>query len=451
VSLHSVQVKCKANETSESELAPHADSRECLRAATSPRPIRVGLLGYGRVGQAVAYLAERRRDRLLAAGVDVRCVKALVRDPRKPRLGPRVPLSTGGVNVLESDVDVVVEVLGGLEPARELVTLAIDAGIPVVTANKTLVASAGAELRSLARRRHAAFAFDAAVLAGVPFLGSLSRRPLVAGAREIAGVLNGTSNFILSEMANGASFDDALAEAIARGYAEPDCDADLSGLDAAQKLSILLQLAGCAGACASDLPRAGLTILEPRDLAAARRLGGAIKPVAFASLAAQQEGAWVGPAFVRDSHPLSRLIGVTNGVQLTDAEGRTVTFSGPGAGPDVTAATILDDIVEIFSGCAGSSGASPERGIAFASKVLTPPSGGWFVRIAGEQDLQPNHAAEFFAANGAPVLHLLSDRGHLAGLTAPADSLTVHDAVEALRSIGARAIALPILESGAHE
>jgi homoserine dehydrogenase len=445
-----VDVDVEARPIGDLPPAPDAARREC-RPAHGPRVIRVGLLGYGRVGQAVAYLADRRRGRLLAADVDVRCVRALVRDPRKPRLGPRVPLSTGGVSVLEADVDVVVEVLGGREPAEELVRLALDAGIPVVTANKTLVAAAGAELRSLAGRRRTAFAFDAAVLAGVPFLGSLSRRPLAAGAREIAGIVNGTSNFILSQMAEGASCDAALAEAIARGYAEPDCDADLSGLDAAQKLSILLQLGGCRDVRAADLPRASLTILDPRDLAAARRLGGAIKPVVFASLAGDRGSAWVGPAFVRDEHPLSRLSGVTNGVLLTDADGHTVTFSGPGAGPAVTAATILDDIVEIFSGCPGSATVTPEQITAPVWQNAAPPSNGWFIRITEQLELQPHHVAEFLAANGVPLLHLLPDRGHLSGLTAPADWPTVRDATEALRSIGARVIALPILESGSRE
>ena len=450
VSLRSVELEC---ETSKPNVPVAADvaGRDCRHVADGPHLIRVGLLGYGRVGQAVAYLAERRREQLLAANVDVRCISALVRDPRRPRLGPRVPLSTGGVNVLEADIDVVVEVLGGLEPAGQLVRLALDAGIPVVTANKALVAAAGSELRALAARRHTALAFDAAVLAGVPFLGSLSRRPLVAGAREIAGVLNGTSNFVLTEMANGASADAALTEAVARGYAEPECDADISGLDAAQKLSILLELAGCTGVRARDLPGASLSILESSDLAAAGRLGGAIKPVAFASLDPDRGGAWVGPAFVRDDHPFSRLTGVANSVSLTDANGRTVTFSGPGAGPEVTAATILDDIVEIFSGCAGSAGITPPRITGPVADLTAPPAGGWFIRIAGTLEHEPQHVAEFLASNGAPVLHLLPDRGHLAGLTLPADWLTVRDAIEALRSIGARAIALPILESGSCE
>ncbi|HYN08824.1 MAG TPA: homoserine dehydrogenase [Vicinamibacterales bacterium] len=414
-----------------------------------PRVIRVGLLGYGRVGQAVAAVADRRRDRLQAANIEICCVKALVRDWDKVRLGPRVAVSTDPAAVLTSRVDVVVEVLGGLEPARTLVSLALDAGIPVVSANKTLVASCGSELRALASRRGTALAFDAAVLAGVPFLGSLSRRPLVADAREIAGVLNGTSNFILSEMAAGSSFEGALEEAMARGYAEPDSAADVSGLDAAQKLAILLQLAGTGGVRAEDLPRSSLDVLDPHDLAVARRLGGAIKPVAFASLDPESGGAWVGPAFLQDGHPLGRLNGVTNGVQLTGWDGHAVTFEGPGAGPEVTAITILDDIAEVVS--------APRRFSSWPSSPSLPsflaetPAGGWFVSLAGDVNLATGHVAEFFAARGVPLVHLLGGRGRLAGLTLPAEWATIQEIVSALCSLGARVIALPVFESDRHE
>ena len=420
-----------------------------------PRVIRVGLLGYGRVGQAVAAVAERRRNRLTAANIEICCVSALVRDPDKARLGPPVAISTDPAAVLTSRVDVIVEVLGGLEPARTLVSLALDAGIPVVSANKTLVAAYGSELRALASRRGTTLAFDAAVLAGVPFLGSLSRRPLVADAREIAGVLNGTSNFMLTGMAAGSSFDAALDEAIARGYAEPDSTADVSGFDAAQKLAILLQLAGKGGVRAEDLPRSSLDVLEPHDLAAARRLGGAIKPVAFASLDPDSGGAWVGPAFVQEGHPLGRLNGVTNGVRFTGWDGHAVTFEGPGAGPEVTAVTILDDIAELASAprrlSSWPSSSSLPSSPSFPSLFSEPPAGSWFVSLGSEAGLQTGHVAEFFAARGVPLVHVLDDRGRLAGLTLPAEWATVQEIVAALGSLGARAIALPVLEADRHE
>ena len=444
VSLQSVECEIGAGETNKWPARSETSRFESRSANDLRRVVRVGFLGYGRVGQAVAAVAEKRRGRLLAANLDLRCVDALVRDPRKVRTGPRVRLSTDAAYVVGSGVDVIVEVLGGLDPARHLVEAALDAGIPVVSANKTLVAAAGAELRALASRRRTAFAFDAAVLAGVPFLGSLSRRPLVAEADEIAGVLNGTSNFILSEMAQGASFESALTAAIDRGYAEPDSSADISGLDAAQKLSVLLQLGGCPAVPTGDVPSAALTILDPRDLTAARRLGGAIKPIAFASVHGGGR-AWVGPAFVPEDDPLSRINGVENGLRLTGVNGHAVMFAGPGAGPEVTAVTILDDIVEIFTGGLSASFAHTDRPDRAAMRFDEPPDGGWFVRTGGGIDLQPAHVAEFFAARGVPFLHLVSEHGDLVGLTTPAAWPAVQEATQALRAIGAHTIAIPVL------
>ena len=451
VSLQSVASEIGAGETSGQPAPGETSGFESRSASDLRRVIRVGFLGYGRVGQAVAAVAETRRGRLLAANLDLRFVDALVRDPHKVRTGPHVRLSTDASTVVGSGVDVIVEVLGGLDPARHLVRAALDAGIPVVSANKTLVATAGAELRALASRRRTAFAFDAAVLAGVPFLGSLSRRPLVAEACEIAGVLNGTSNFILSEMAQAASFDQALAEAIVRGYAEPDSSADVSGLDAAQKLSVLLQLAGYAAVPADDVPSAALTILDPRDLTAARRLGGAIKPIAFASVHGDGGCAWVGPAFVPEDDPLSRINGVENGLRITGVNGHAVTFAGPGAGPEVTAVTILDDIVEIFTGGLSSSFAHTDRSYRAALRFDEPPDGGWFVRTGKGVDLQPGHIAEFFAARGVPFLHLVNEGGDLVGLTTPAAWPVVQEATDALRAIGAHTIAIPVLDGGRRE
>jgi homoserine dehydrogenase len=393
-----------------------------------------------------------------------------VRDPHKQRFGPAIRLSTDAADVLASGVDVVVEVLGGLEPARRLVALALDAGIPVVSANKTLVADSGLELQTLAARRGTSFALDAAVLAGVPFLGSLSRRPLVSAAREIAGILNGTSNFILSRMAGGAAFEDALAEAIARGYAEPDSSADVEGIDAAQKLAILLQIAGCPGVRGELLPRSGLGILDARDFAAARRLGGVIKPVAFASLDPSAGGAWVGPAFLQDDHPFAELNGVTNGLQLTAANGHAVTFVGPGAGPEVTATTILDDVVEVMTGSRVQYTRSTKKDLgcllddsktrssicAFLNRQkdtrgLSPPAGRWFVRVSDRPDVRTAHLAEFLAANGMPALHLMEDRARLAVLTAPADWATAHDVIRALRASGGSTLCIPAFDGARRE
>ena len=407
---------------------------------------RALLLGYGRVNQAVAACLERERDRLRAFGCEIEPARALVRDLAKPRGGPAVSLLNDSAHLIDAPVDIVIEALGGIEPARSLVTAALEAGIPVVSANKTLVAAHGRELRRIAASNGTRFACDAAVLAGVPFLGSLERRPLVSAARRIEAILNGTSHFIISAIARGAAFEAALADATLRGYAEPDSRADISGRDAAEKLTVLLQLAGC-DVRPEELPRLGIDAIEPDDLAAARRAGGTIKPVALASLEDGRSGAWIGPAFVAEDHPLARLDGVTNALRLTTRDG-CCTFSGPGAGPAVTAATIVDDVVEILASGPRWPGSrtivEPTRHLPLGE----PPAGRWFLRVSGADRLTSHDVAEFLAVRRAPAVRL-DDRGdRFTCVTAAAAWATINDVVTAVRAGGSRAIALPVVEGG---
>jgi homoserine dehydrogenase len=406
------------------------------------------LLGYGNVNQAVATCLERERDRLAAFGLQVWPVRALVRDLTKRRSGPAMTLRTDHDHLIDRDIDVVVEALGGVEPARSLVASALAAGIPVVSANKTLVAAHGRELRKLAAEHATTFLCDAAVLAGVPFLGSLERRPLVSAARRIEAILNGTSHFVVSAIAGGATFDVALAEAQERGYAEPDSAADVSGRDAAEKLTILLQLAGHDGIAVEHLTRLGIDVLEPEDFAAARRVGGTIKPVALASLASDARGAWVGPAFVDEAHPFARLHGVTNALRLTTATG-CCTFSGPGAGPAVTAATIVDDLVELLN--AGPRQARV-RTVADAasdgSALAQPATSRWFIRVSENSGLDAADVAEYLAARRAPAVRIDEQNGRVVCLTSPAAWSTIADVLAAVRGCGAQAVALPVVEGG---
>jgi homoserine dehydrogenase len=294
----------------------------------------------------------------------------------------------------------------------------------VVTANKTLVAHHGPELRALARRRRTILACEAAVVAGVPFLGSLARRPLLAAAARIAGILNGTSHFVLTALDRGATLPAALDDAVARGFAEPDSAADTSGRDAAEKLTILLHLSGVAGLAVDDLTRRGLDALTPADLAAARRLGGLVKPVALATLEPGRSGAWVGPAFVPAGHLFAALQGVDNALAITSASGQTVTFAGPGAGPDVTAATIVDDIVEATAGPdAVDHGERLPAGIDRAA-LREPPRTRWFLRVV----------------DGA---------GEASSITAPQPWAEIARTVEQHRAAGRAAAAIPVLESDA--
>jgi homoserine dehydrogenase len=422
---------------------PSGAARVGIEPPAAPRTIRVGFLGLGRVGQAVSALVARARPDAIAAGVDLQCVAALVRDALKPRDGAIVPVTTDPDELFRRDLDVIVEVLGGVEPARTLVTRAIELGVAVVTANKSLIAAHGPELRALASRRGVPFAFDATVLAGVPFVGSLSRRPLVAGIQRICGILNGTSHFVVCAIARGASFDEALAEAQRRGYAEPDSRADVSGRDGAEKLSILLQLAGVRAA-ADTIPSAGIDTVTPNDLAAARAFGGTIKPMVLADLRAPGAGAWVGPAFVEDRHPCARLEGVANALELTRADGHAVSFAGPGAGPDVTALTIIDDIVE-------STAVSPARRDASyvrhaADVVMTrPPETGWFLRVRGAATWRGATIEQRLDARHVSVLRVFARGEEWFVRIAPAPWAQVQYAMTALRARGAEVTLIPVI------
>lgn len=411
----------------------------------SARRVRVGLLGYGRVGQAVASLADEERVRLQAAGVDCRVVGALVRDLHKPRSGPVVPLRTAAAELFASPFDLLIDVMGGEHPACGYVRQALEAGVHVVSANKTLVASQGCELAATAQQHGVAFAYDAAVLAGVPFLGALARRPLIGSPQRITGIINGTSHFIACELEKGGSFQSALDEAIARGYAEPDSAADISGRDAAEKLTILLHLSGCFDLAVADLTTLGLDRITASDVSGARALCGVIKPTALASLDPANPGAWVGPALVDRAHPFARLSGVANAIEFAGAVGDPVTFAGPGAGPRTTAATILDDVVEALTGGERLTPAPWQVRSVPAAALRRPPDGAWYVRVAGAGP-SARDLAECLASHHVPALRLIECEGALAARTARAPWRAVSDAIETLRDAKSDVIALPVIE-----
>jgi homoserine dehydrogenase len=409
--------------------------------------MNVALLGYGRIGQAVVALAARPDVRacLRRARVDVRWVSALVRDLDRPRTGPPVPLTTIASGTV--DADVVVELLGGAEPARSLVQAALRARVPVVTANKTLVARHGAELRALAARQRTAFVYEAAVLAGVPFLGSLARRPVIASARRFTGILNGTSHFVTTAVERGATLAGALDRARTLGYAEPDSTADTSGRDAAEKLAILLHAGGCEHAAPDDFPRLPLDVLNHDLISGARRLGGTIKPVVVADLDLPHAGAWVGPAFVPTDHPLAHLDGVTNVLQLTTIAGGVVTFTGPGAGPDATALTVIDDVIEAATGRGGpraSCGFSGAR-TDVTRALRTPPTAGWLLEIRHERERDPRAVARQLSAISVPPLQICAHAGAVLARTIPAPWKVVEHALQAFRAQGSTVVALPCL------
>jgi homoserine dehydrogenase len=406
--------------------------------------IRIALLGLGNVGSAVARLAAR----LHAEGSHRFHVEgALVRDVTRSRPVPPLTLTTDPGVLFKAGPDVLVEVLGGIEPARSLVLDALSRGIPVVTANKSLLAAHGGELAEAASRAGVPLRFEASVLAGVPLLAAFEGRPLAASSTGIAGILNGTSNFILDRMERGGTYAAAVEAAQRLGLAEPDPCSDVDGIDAAEKLAVLLQFYASAQVDVADIPRRGLGPVTPADLRDARACGGAIKPVAAARWNRSGDvQAFVAPAFVPAGHPLAALSGVLNGVSLANAYGPPLFFSGPGAGPDVTAATILDDVI-----AAGRSGlGSCRSGTLRAAAVRAFPEQSWFIRLKpGVAVVDDRETVRLLESFGVCLRRTCDpDGGSRCHLSRPCPSGAVPRALDALRlAFGCEAQAWPVLES----
>ena len=371
-------------------------------SGTAIRTIRLGLLGLGNVGQAVARLAADR-SATAHAGLRFQIEQAFVRDVTKDRACPKPARVTPNATAfLRGHYDVVIEALDTIEPARTLVARLLGRGTSVVTANKALVAEHHGQLESIAAARGAAFRYEATALAAVPFLGTLAARPLVASVDRLLAIVNGTSNYLLTSLAEpGVSFEHALSRAQALGYAEPDASRDLDGLDAADKLVLLTSLFGWGRLSRAALDVDGIRRVTGEDLAAARSAGGTIKALVSAYRDDTGVRAFVGPAFLPIAEPLASLGGALNGIRLDGRHVSNLFFSGPGAGPDVTAATLLDDAIQA---------ASFERQIQDRPHRSTqpvfpsPPATSWFLRVTFPGVLPPASAVAMLVTSaGLPV------------------------------------------------
>jgi homoserine dehydrogenase len=312
--------------------------------------VRVGLIGFGTVGQSVA--------RLLTSGRDdrARLVRVCTRPDGRARpdwLSPSVGWSDRFESLLESDIDVVVELVGGINPAHEWVQRALLARKSVVTANKHLVAEHGPELASIAARQHRSFRFEGAVAGGVPVVRAVQDG--LAGDRlvRIAGILNGTCNYILTRMeSERLSFADALAEAQARGYAETDPAADVDGIDARAKLAILCGIGFGIRVRPADIPCDSIAGVTWESLKRAHASGCTIRQVSIARRCGEARlgmTASVGPALVPLDGPFARALGCQNVIVVNGEVGGETVFSGQGAGGDPTAVAVVSDVLAIAS------------------------------------------------------------------------------------------------------
>jgi homoserine dehydrogenase len=318
-------------------------------------PLRVGLLGCGNVGGALVRLLSEDAGRIAGrTGLDLQLAAVAVRSQSRERDAPIPPgvltTDTGSV-VSDPGVDVVVEVIGGIEPARTLILDALKAGKPVVTANKELLANCGAELFEAAAAAGVDLLFEAAVAGGIPLIRPL--RESLAGERisRVMGIVNGTTNFILTRMSEqGASYHDALAEAQSLGYAERDPTADVEGFDAAAKAAILATIAFGARVVAGDVYREGIAGITASDIAMAGRLGYAVKLLAVVEHSgdgpAEEVAVRVHPAMVPANHPLAAVRDSFNAVFVEGGAVGDLMFLGRGAGGMPTASAVLGDLLD---------------------------------------------------------------------------------------------------------
>ncbi|WP_068265044.1 homoserine dehydrogenase [Rubripirellula obstinata] len=315
----------------------------------------IAIVGMGTVGTGVAKLLLDHGDRTARhAGRTLWLKKAVVRDLSKPRdveLPDDVVTDSIDDVINDPEITVVAQLIGGLEPARSIMLQLMEAGKDIVTANKALLAQHGAELFTRARELGRTIAFEASVAGGIPIITNISQCLSANQIQSLEGILNGTSNFIVSQMdEKGASYEDVVREAQRLGYAEADPAMDVDGTDAAQKLAILAHLAFGASVDWSDIPCDGIDGLDPADLIYASKLGYRIKLLAVATLAEDGLELSVGPTLVKIGTPLAEVRDAYNAIRVIGDAVGPVFYHGLGAGQMPTASAVTADIIDTAVG-----------------------------------------------------------------------------------------------------
>ncbi|MCU1619786.1 MAG: hom [Modestobacter sp.] len=384
--------------------------------------LKVALLGCGTVGGAVLrLLSEQSEDLAARIGRRIEVAGVAVRRPDRHPDVPADLLTTDALGlVTRPDVDLVVEVIGGIEPARSLLLAAIGAGKSVVSANKALLADDGVALHAAASEAGVDLYYEAAVAGAIPLLRPL--RESLAGdqLRRVVGIVNGTTNYILSRMAEtGAGFGEALAEATEAGYAEADPTADVDGFDAAAKAAILASLAFHSPVTSADVYREGISAVSATDVARAAEIGCTVKLLAICERVAGADGAddsvavRVHPAMIPTSHPLAAVGGAFNAVFVEAEAAGELMFYGRGAGGEPTASAVLGDLVAVarnrLAGVAGP-GTTGYAGLTVRPMADTPTRYHVSLDVADKPGVLATVAHEF-AANGVSIATVRQD-GH---------------------------------------
>jgi homoserine dehydrogenase len=342
------------------------------------RPLRVALLGCGVVGSAVARLLTEHATDLAArvgrpmelAGIGVRRLNV-----DRPGIDPALLTTDSAALVARDDIDLVVEVIGGIEPARSLILSAIEHGASVASANKALLAAHGQELHAAAEAAGVDLYYEASVAGAIPILRPLRESLVGDQITAVIGIVNGTTNYILDKMhTEGSNFDEVLAEAQSLGYAEADPTADVEGFDAAAKAAILAGLAFHSRVNGTGVHREGITEVTTADIAAAKSMGCTVKALAICQLEGEGEEQRISvrthPAMIPDSHPLASISGAYNAVVVESTNAGRLMFYGPGAGGDPTASAVMGDLVTIARNRV--RGVSGPKESAYAQLPLMP-------------------------------------------------------------------------------
>ncbi|MFG2521803.1 homoserine dehydrogenase [Streptomyces sp. NPDC048527] len=420
------------------------------------RPLKVALLGCGVVGSEVARIMTTHADDLAARiGAPVELAGVAVRRPSKVREGidPSLVTTDATALVKRGDIDVVVEVIGGIEPARGLIMTAFEHGASVVSANKALIAQDGAALHAAAEEHDRDLYYEAAVAGAIPLIRPL--RESLAGDKinRVMGIVNGTTNFILDKMdSTGAGYQEALDEATALGYAEADPTADVEGFDAAAKAAILAGISFHTRVRLDDVYREGMTEVTAADFASAKEMGCTIKLLAICERAAHGGSvtARVHPAMIPLDHPLASVRGAYNAVFVEAEAAGQLMFYGPGAGGAPTASAVLGDLVAV---CRNKLGEATGPGDSAYTQLPVSPMGEVVTRYHISLDVADKpgvlaQVATVFAEHGVSIdtvrqsgkdgeasLVVVTHRAADAALTGTVDALRKLDTVRGVASI----------------
>ncbi|WP_121866558.1 homoserine dehydrogenase [Glutamicibacter nicotianae] len=416
--------------------------------------LKVALLGCGTVGAQVARILLEDANELAArSGAGLQLIGIAVRnlDAKRDAALPQELFTTDAPGLI-AQADVVIELLGGMEPAGEYIAAALSKGASVITGNKALIALKGAELNALASQHGAQLRYEAAVAGAIPILRPIADSLAGDHITKVMGIVNGTTNFILDAMdTTGAAFDDVLAEAQALGYAEADPTADVGGHDAAAKAAILASLAFHTTVSSEQVWTQGITEVTAPDVAAASAAGYVIKLLAIAERAEAGISVRVYPALVRRSHPLATVHGAFNAVFVEAENAGDLMFYGAGAGGNPTASAVMGDVVAVARQIAAGA-PLPNGSVSQAPRLLdfeaidtrywiglsVKDQPGVLAAIAtvfGEHGVSIESMSQQVDAEAGAQLRILTHQGTEAALASTVEALTALDAVHCVLSV----------------